>query len=287
MYRDLGMLWEWEHDENFVRLLDSICYRSGKSSYIISHYNLGESISKIERGELKFRTILDRATDANDAFLPVLTPRQRKRPRIINDPESVADTICKAKMHIKLIEAGLDVPFTLIVSRLDNIEVKALDTLGTPFIIKPALGGGGEGVVTTAESIQDVFKARELDPEATILIQENVIPDVYKGTRCWFRVFFVCGKVIPCFWDDLSFVYKRLSSNEEKVFADIFPIMRKIQKICKLEFFSTEIAEGRDGRFVIIDYVNDQCDLRFQSTTPDGVPDSVIEEIASAIVDTL
>jgi hypothetical protein len=38
---------------------------------------------------------------------------------------------------------------------------------------------------------------------------------------------------------------------------------------------------------VVVDYVNDQCDMRFQSDTPDGVPVSVVKEVAKAIVETL
>jgi acyl CoA:acetate/3-ketoacid CoA transferase beta subunit len=32
--------------------------------------------------------------------------------------------------------------------------------------------------------------------------------------------------------------------------------------------------------FVVIDYVNDQCDMRLKSSHPDCVPDDVVEEIA-------
>lgn len=48
---------------------------------------------------------------------------------------------------------------------------------------------------------------------------------------------------------------------------------------------ATEIAMSRDGRFVAIDYVNDQPDLRPQSKTPDGVPDQVLDKIVKDTVD--
>jgi hypothetical protein len=48
--------------------------------------------------------------------------------------------------------------------------------------------------------------------------------------------------------------------------------------------FSTEIAITSDGRFVIVDYVNDPIDLRLQSKASDGVPDDIVEDIAARLV---
>jgi len=41
------------------------------------------------------------------------------------------------------------------------------------------------------------------------------------------------------------------------------------------DFFSTEIALAKDGRYVVVDYVNDPCDMRPQSKHFDGVPDTI------------
>jgi hypothetical protein len=40
-----------------------------------------------------------------------------------------------------------------------------------------------------------------------------------------------------------------------------------------------------DGRFVVIDYVNDICDMRLQSLYADGVPDFLVEGMIASIVD--
>jgi hypothetical protein len=61
--------------------------------------------------------------------------------------------------------------------------------------------------------------------------------------------------------------------------------MRKIQDVCQLDFFSSEIAITDDGAFVVIDYVNDICDMRLQSRHPDGVPDAVVEYICESIAE--
>jgi len=60
-------------------------------------------------------------------------------------------------------------------------------------------------------------------------------------------------------------------------------VTRKIAGITNLNFFSTEIAIVDKETFVVVDYVNDQCDMRLQSRHPDGVPDEVVEEVAFEI----
>ena len=51
----------------------------------------------------------------------------------------------------------------------------------------------------------------------------------------------------------------------------------------KLDFFSTEIALEHDGRYFVVDYVNDPCDMRSQSKNFDGVPDTIIQMIVTGI----
>ena len=62
-------------------------------------------------------------------------------------------------------------------------------------------------------------------------------------------------------------------------------IIRKIQKITNLDFFSTEIALTKEQKFIVIDYVNDQCDMRFQSKHFDGMPDNVVLQIIEAMAE--
>jgi hypothetical protein len=64
--------------------------------------------------------------------------------------------------------------------------------------------------------------------------------------------------------------------------------MGKIYSICKLDFFSSEIAiTYRDGerKFVPVDYVNEMCDMRLKSKAFDGVPDEVVFKVADRIAE--
>jgi hypothetical protein len=59
--------------------------------------------------------------------------------------------------------------------------------------------------------------------------------------------------------------------------------VRTIARVSRVRFFSTEIARDVRGRLVVIDYVNEICDMRLRSLHPDGVPDAVVARIADRI----
>ena len=39
-----------------------------------------------------------------------------------------------------------------------------------------------------------------------------------------------------------------------------------------------------DGKFIVVDYVNDMCDMRKKSQHYDGVPDNIADEIIRKLV---
>ena len=59
--------------------------------------------------------------------------------------------------------------------------------------------------------------------------------------------------------------------------------MSIIKKVCKLDFFSSEIAINNSDKLIVVDYVNDICDMRPQSLAYDGVPDIVIDNIINSL----
>jgi hypothetical protein len=106
------------------------------------------------------------------------------------------------------------------------------------------------------------------------------------GRRAWFRIYFVDGNIHPCWWDPETHIFAPLNADEEQRFglSPLRLVTAKIASICHLDWFSTEIALSKDGKFVAVDYVNDGIDLRSQSNAQDGVPDKVIRAIASDLV---
>lgn len=288
MFVDFTLLWEWEFDEDFIKILDYKFYQFGLQSYIVHRYNLADVQSKIEEGDFSTLVFYDRASDTDLSFEPAVKEMLKRGSFPLNDPTRLEAALDKATMHQKLIDRGIQVPFTIILSPnrdWTKMKIGELMRLGEPFIIKPAIGGGGFGVEVNAKTLSDIVKAREGKSKERFLLQEKVLPIQFGDRRAWFRIYYVNGKVIPCWWDDLTHLYDRVTPEEEKVFGleRLKVETMKIAEIAGLNFFSTEIAIVDRETFVVVDYVNDQCDMRLKSRFADGVPDDVVDEIAVEI----
>lgn len=286
---DLAVAWDWEHDREFVALLESAVHARGLRFFSISHHNVHETLKRLQKGTLLFHVFLDRASDADENFVPLARYIKKSSTRFLNHPDAVSHAIDKATMHLEFITKGIHVPFTIIISpynKKKDIELSISDIarLGRPFIIKPAnTTGGGVGVILGAETLKDVIDSRQHHKNDKYLLQEKITPVMLEGMKGWFRIFFVCGEVIPCWWDDETHVYTILSDRDAERFEleRLSSITRDIAEVCALDFFSTEIALTNEKRCVVVDYVNDICDMRLQSTHPDGVPDAVVRDICT------
>jgi hypothetical protein len=171
---------------------------------------------------------------------------------------------------------------------VEQAELPYLDlsSLGEHFAIKPAHGGGGEGVVLGATSLEHIQAARREQPEETFLLQRTMVPQQIAGRPAWFRVVYGLGQAFPCWWDTQTHVYTPVTLEEEErhSLALLRTIMAAIAHFSELDLFSSEIALALDGRFIVVDYVNDPLDLRLQSQTPEGVPDGIVRVIAERLL---
>lgn len=286
---DLGIGWEWEYDADFVYRLDRLCQQAGLRSYLVHPHNLPVVWERVQDGSLFFRTFLDRASDNIEAIRPMVLDLKAKGTPLINDPDLLPRANDKATMHLELLTKGVNVPYTIIVGPQEGNHignVPELQYIGTPFIIKPANGGGSRGVILGAQDKVDVVKARKTLWGDKMLLQEEIQPAHLPVGTAWFRTFMVDQNIYLCWWNKETHVYRPVSPVEEVEFGleMLRAITRKIGEACGLRLFSTEIAQSRDGRFVAVDYVNDQPDFRPRSKTPDGVPDPILNSIVADIV---
>lgn len=284
---DLGIAYTWEYDEDFVCLIEDIFHQFRLSTFLVREYNVYEVTEKLKKRSLQFTSYLDRASDVNQDFEEIGHIFTRRNVRVFNPYKLVTHAIDKASMHLEFITAGLHTPYSIIIPPFSEkqqifIALDDLAILGRPFIIKPCnTTGGGIGVVTGAETLKDVLKERMTNHEDKYLLQEKIFPKQMDGKRAWFRCFWAFGKAIPCWWDDLTHRYTELTAEEVAEFGlnELFRITRKIAKLTGLDFFSTEIVYSTKEMFIVVDYVNDQCDMRLQSKHFDGVPENVAKQI--------
>jgi len=286
MQYDLCLPWYWEFDVDFVHFVESACEDLGLTLWQITPDTLLDSITALYTSAKTFGTLLCRA-QGEASFDPILRWAREHGARRINPVEVSAWSEDKATMHLELINAGIHTPYTIILSPFIEQPVLPqldLNPLGNQFVIKPSNGGGGEGVILGASSIDQILRARIQFPEQKYLVQATVIPRTIQGRPAWFRVFYAAGTAYPCWWHPLTHVYAPVSPQDENKY-DLSPmheIAHRIAAISKMDWFSTEIALTLE-QFVVVDYVNDEVDTRIQSKAVDGVPDEIMRNIANKL----
>jgi len=291
----LAVAWDWGYDAEFISALERAVRERGMGFYSISNANLHETLDLIRSNRLSFRAFLDRASDTDEKFLPLAQAVRLSGTVQINPHPALRHAADKATMHLEFLTSGLSVPYTLIISpynerREVELSLTDLALLGRPFIIKPAnTTGGGIGVILGAETLKDVIESRQHHKNDKYLLQEKIHPEMLDGRIGWFRVFWVFDTIISCWWDPETHRYEPVSDEDLRRFAlnTLHETTAKIQEVCKLDFFSTEIALHKEKKFVVVDYVNEVCDMRMQSTHVDGVPDGVVMKICESIANHL
>ena len=287
MHYDLCLPWYWEYDIDFVQMVEQACNKHGLTFWQIVPDNLLESINSLYKGENSFGAILDRS-QYDPRFEPIHRWSREYHVLRINPAEVSQWSEDKATMHLELMTAGVNTPHTILLAPfLEQPVLPPLDLapLGHQFVIKPSNEGGGEGVILGAFSIEQVMRARMQFPEQKYLLQSTVTPRTIQGRPAWFRVFYAVGKTYPCWWHPLTHVYAQVTPSEENRYelSPLHGITRSIASICKLDWFTTEIALTLEN-FVVVDYVNDEIDTRVQSKAVDGAPDEVLCSVAQQLV---
>lgn len=289
---DLALAYDWEYDADFIRLCREEAEALGLSFLAIPPSGLASALEAVSAGGLAVRFLIDRAASTSPEFLPLQRALAGRGADVLDPIDALRWASDKATMHLEFITAGLQTPFTVILppaSRVETVAVSAaeLERLGRPFVIKPAnTTGGSIGVIKDAGTLDDILRARREYRDDKYLVQEKVRPLERHGRRFWFRGFYSCGLIQCAWWDDLTHRYREVEAEEAESYGlfHLFEIVSRIAGVCRLRFFSTEVALGPDGRFVVIDYVNESCDVRLQSRAADGVPDALVRNIASSIV---
>lgn len=285
---DLGITWDNETDNEFVKDLNSCALKEGLRPYLLHVYNFFSSLKDITENQLTFSFFLDRSQDEDSTFGRLADFLKKKDILFINHPDRAKESVDKFKMHLKFNSHDIPVPKTVLLGSQEDkqsLEFK-IKHVSKPFVLKPANGSCGDGVILDAQSLDDVIKLKEQHGDIKYIAQEKIYPVNLENRPAWFRVFYCCGKVIPCWWHPETHVYDELAIKQVYALGlyDIWYVTRRISQACKLDFFSSEIAMKNDGKLVVVDYVNDQPDMRKKSKFNDGVPDKIVNKAIENIV---
>jgi len=288
---DLAITFDWEYDKDFIRLVEESSRNRGLRTITIAPAEAARVVEAFRSGDLDFRVLLDRASGSSPDFISLQALAVEMGRDVIEGLDKLRWASDKATMHLELLTAGIRIPYTVILPSHETepelaLRPEDLAPLGVPFVVKPAnTTGGSVGVVADAAGLADVLTARRTYPADKYLLQERIVPEVRDGKRFWFRGFYVLGEVHLTWWDDRTHLYAELGYDEAaaRSLGPIYQIVRTIARVSRLRFFSTEVAMDVWDRLLVVDYVNEICDMRLQSSHPDGVPDVVVARIANRI----
>jgi hypothetical protein len=288
---DLVITHDWEYDGDFVRLVEAAARTRSLAARLVAPGDAGRALEEFRRGAMDFGVLLDRASGSSPEFVELQALAVERGHDVIEPLARIRWASDKATMHLEFLSAGLATPHTVILPSFAaqpdiHIAPAEMAPLGVPFVIKPAnTTGGSLGVVANASTAADVQAARRTYPADKYLVQEKVVPQVRDGRRFWFRGFYVLGEVHLAWWDDRTHLYGELPYDQASAYrlVPIYAIVRAIARVSRLRFFSTEVALDIRGRFIVVDYVNEICDMRLRSAHADGVPDAIVKRIAERI----
>lgn len=286
-------LWDWAYDEDFIGLLRQACAARGLGFGAFRGRQIADFMTRIESVPPSLRLLLDRASDVHPGLTVPLVRLKQQGAWLVNDAEHMARCRDKAVMHHELLRAGMRVPYSVVVSTREHPAALDLLTLegerlGRPFVIKPAEGGGGEGVVLDARNHADVAAYLAQAGDGKIVLQRRIVPRLLHERRGWFRVFWALGAVIPCWWDDRTHIYRAVNDDDiERIpsLQYLSTLVALIARISRMALFTSEIAMDEDGQWVAVDVCNEMPDLRLQSRHPDGVPDPVVARLATLLAE--
>ncbi|MBM3122075.1 MAG: hypothetical protein FJZ97_07805 [Chloroflexi bacterium] len=248
------------------------------------------AFERLQTSELRARAFLDRAADTDPAFEPLESWAAENIARVLNPAADRRRVWRKSNVHWEFIRSGLHTPHTLLIPAWKRQPVvdplPDLGPLGESFAVKPDLGGGGWGVTLGVRSWDEVERARRQLPDDDLLLQAMIEPERLGDRRAWFRVFYACGVIVPCWWDDRTRQFGDLVTEADRLtwsLDGLWQVAQTAAGIARLELFSTEAARTADGRWVVVDYVNDPIDLRLRPQAREGMPTSAAQRIAEAI----
>lgn len=147
-FYDLGIAWEWEYDFDFVNLIFKKCEERQLKVYSVTPENLSEIFKAVKGGEINFLAYFDRASDVDESFADLNLLIESLGARVINRYDDMIRASDKATMHLELLNAGVSLPYTVILASFEEspeveLSDEVLSKIKTPFVIKPSSETGG------------------------------------------------------------------------------------------------------------------------------------------------
>ena len=291
---DLVLSSPYPNFDFFGHRMRELCGQMNLSFFMTGPVWVKEFLQKLQLREIEVQVLLDLGADqsiSEDPYLLLAQEVKRQGGYVIDDPDKTGIMAHKGLFHQMLLENQIPVPETAMVSRCELDSFKITDEIkaqvGAPFVVKPAWGWSGQGVIIDGVSEDDLRKSAAEAPNSdSFLIQRRLNPKDLDGRSGWFRMFHVFGEIIPCWWNPTNHEYHLVTRAQQRYYQldPLKRITRGIARVSKMKKFTSEVCLNEDGQFFAVDYLNAQPDMNPKSLYPNGVPDEVVQHIVERLV---
>ena len=291
---DLGVAYWCERDDLFLRELKECAARLALDLFTVEPVWMADVLRKQDEGTVRFGVFLDLASEIAapaDPFTRLAFAARQKGSRVVNDPTRAARFGHKGMAHLALQAAGLPVPYAILVpyAEADRRALSELDVkgLGQQFFIKPCFGFAGKGVIGDASQMKDIHRAHAGLADTHYLLQRRVEVAELGGQPAYWRVIHAFGETHLCWWHPRTRHYTPVMQWQIQDYGlwPLFGIGTRVAAVTGMDLFSVEVARAPAGAYTLVDYVNDQIDLRAKSFHPDGVPDELVRHLARHVAE--
>jgi hypothetical protein len=270
----------------FAHKMRELCGQWSLTFFMVDDTWVHEFYQKLQAKEISVRVLFDLTANQileDDIYVKLAREAKRQGGYVIDDPDVTASVAHKGRFHQVMLANRLPVPETIVVNRSELHAFRITDEIkarvGTPFVVKPAWGDSGVGVIMDGYSEDALSESAELAPNSdAFLIQKRLTMKKLGSHSGWFRMMYICGEIISCWWDPVSHEYHLVTPAQVKRFrlGALKRIMRGIARASKMKKFTSEICLHDDNKFYAIDYVNADPDMNPRSFYDNGVPDEVV-----------
>jgi hypothetical protein len=258
-------------NSKLMRLFHEAMSAYGVSCQLVNNTSVERMLEDVEAGRFRPQVYLDLSSRPDDAFEKLLYAAHRAGAHTMRNPEHT-QWVLKSQSHPKLLAAGLPLPPSVILKSGEpdrELTAEERAAIGERAVIKPSFGEAAKGCMVGVEpTLANIRKARDYERKFDWLIQKMITWTKLGDRPAYLRAYNVCGHRTLMWWamERTDGPYKLLSWDDVRKYdlMGAVEIVDRLADVTGMDFFSTEIAitkESGPDRFVLIDYVNDQCDM--------------------------
>ena len=258
-------------NSRLMRIFHEAMSAYGLSCQLVNSSNVERMLEEVEAGRFRPNVYLDLSSRPDDVFEKLLYAAARAGAHTMRNPEHTK-WVLKSQSHPKLLAAGLPLPPTVILKSGEpdrELTAEERAAIGDRTVIKPSFGEAAKGCLIGIEpTLANIKQARDYERNFDWLIQKMITWTKLGDRPAYLRAFNVCGHRTLMWWamERKEKPYDLLTWDDLRKYdlMGAVEIIDRVAEVTGMDFFSTEIAitkESGPNRFVMIDYVNDQCDM--------------------------